>query len=131
MNQGREASSRERAGTDHRGQAIRLAVCGSGHRGPGPQPEPELRILSAHRTPGPLEKYLGAAGRRGIDGLLTMAGHAAALPGVVAARTTKPVIGVRLPTSDLHGQDAWPAIEAGRQGMSDGVLQDDAAAGAR
>lgn len=70
--------------------------------------EHELRILSAHRTPGPLEDYLSAAA--GIDVFITMAGHAAALPGVVAARTTAPVIGVPLPTSDLQGQDALLAI---------------------
>lgn len=72
--------------------------------------EPELRVLSAHRTPGPLEDYVAAAERRGIDVFITMAGMAAALPGVVAARTTKPVIGVPLPTSDLQGQDALLAI---------------------
>lgn len=72
--------------------------------------EYELRILSAHRTPGPLEEYLGHAEERGIDVFITMAGHAAALPGVVAARTTAPVIGVPLPTSDLQGQDALLAI---------------------
>ena len=70
----------------------------------------ELRILSAHRTPGPLESYVGAAPERGIKVFITMAGHAAALPGVVAARTTLPVIGVPLPTSDLQGQDALMAI---------------------
>ena len=70
----------------------------------------ELRVLSAHRTPGPLESYVGAAQERGIAVFITMAGHAAALPGVVAARTTLPVIGVPLPTSDLQGQDALMAI---------------------
>jgi phosphoribosylaminoimidazole carboxylase PurE protein len=70
----------------------------------------ELRILSAHRTPGPLESYISDAEGRGIDVFITMAGHAAALPGVVAARTTRPVIGVPLPTSDLSGQDALHAI---------------------
>jgi phosphoribosylaminoimidazole carboxylase PurE protein len=70
----------------------------------------ELRILSAHRTPGPLETYVGSAEERGIRTFITMAGMAAALPGVVAARTTLPVIGVPLPTSDLRGQDALMAI---------------------
>jgi 5-(carboxyamino)imidazole ribonucleotide mutase len=70
----------------------------------------ELRVLSAHRTPGPLETYVQSAVDRGIEVFITMAGHAAALPGVVAARTTKPVIGVPLPTSDLQGQDALYAI---------------------
>lgn len=70
----------------------------------------ELRILSAHRTPGPLETYVSSAQERGIRTFITMAGMAAALPGVVAARTTLPVIGVPLPTSDLQGQDALMAI---------------------
>lgn len=70
----------------------------------------ELRILSAHRTPGPLEAYVSTAEERGVRVFITMAGHAAALPGVVAARTTLPVIGVPLPTSDLGGQDALHAI---------------------
>jgi phosphoribosylaminoimidazole carboxylase PurE protein len=72
--------------------------------------EAELRVLSAHRTPGPLEAYVGEAPGRGIRVLIAMAGHAAALPGVVAARTLLPVIGVPLPTSDLQGQDALLAI---------------------
>ena len=70
----------------------------------------DLRVLSAHRTPGPLEDYVADATERGVQVFVTMAGHAAALPGVVAARTTLPVIGVPLPTSDLQGQDALLAI---------------------
>jgi 5-(carboxyamino)imidazole ribonucleotide mutase len=70
----------------------------------------DLRVLSAHRTPGPLEEYVRSAEERGVRVFITMAGHAAALPGVVAARTTLPVIGVPLPTSDLRGQDALLAI---------------------
>jgi 5-(carboxyamino)imidazole ribonucleotide mutase len=70
----------------------------------------ELRILSAHRTPGPLESYVADAEARDVRVFITMAGMAAALPGVVAARTTLPVIGVPLPTSDLQGQDALMAI---------------------
>jgi phosphoribosylaminoimidazole carboxylase PurE protein len=70
----------------------------------------ELRVLSAHRTPGPLEEFVSAAPGRGIEVFITMAGMAAALPGVVAARSTLPVIGVPLPTSDLQGQDALLAI---------------------
>lgn len=70
----------------------------------------ELRILSAHRTPGPLEAWIDDAEGRGVEVFITMAGHAAALPGVVAARTVRPVIGVPLPTSDLSGQDALHAI---------------------
>lgn len=70
----------------------------------------ELRVLSAHRTPGPLEAYIASVEERGIRVLIGMAGHAAALPGVMAARTLLPVIGVPLPTSDLRGDDALLAI---------------------
>jgi phosphoribosylaminoimidazole carboxylase PurE protein len=70
----------------------------------------ELRVLSAHRTPAALEEYIGSATERGVRVFIGMAGHAAALPGVIAARTLLPVIGVPLPTSDLQGQDALLAI---------------------
>ena len=68
--------------------------------------ESELRILSAHRTPGPLETDVAEAETAGTRVFITMAGLAAALPGVVAATTTLPVIGVPLPASELAGQDA-------------------------
>jgi 5-(carboxyamino)imidazole ribonucleotide mutase len=70
----------------------------------------ELRVLSAHRTPGPLEAYISTAETEGVRVFICMAGMAAALPGVVAARTTLPVIGVPLPAGDLKGQDALLAI---------------------
>lgn len=82
----------------------------------------ELRILSAHRTPGPLETYVAEAEARGIKVFITMAGMAAALPGVVAARTTLPVIGVPLPTSDLQGQDALMAIVQMPPGIPVGTM---------
>ncbi|MFV2062286.1 MAG: 5-(carboxyamino)imidazole ribonucleotide mutase [Chloroflexota bacterium] len=84
--------------------------------------EHELRILSAHRTPGPLEAYIGSAEDRGIGVFITMAGHAAALPGVVAARTLVPVIGVPLPTSALQGQDALLAIVQMPPGIPVGTM---------
>jgi phosphoribosylaminoimidazole carboxylase PurE protein len=70
----------------------------------------ELRVLSAHRTPGPLESYVSEAEAAGVRTFICMAGMAAALPGVVAAMTTLPVIGVPLPAGDLRGQDALLAI---------------------
>jgi 5-(carboxyamino)imidazole ribonucleotide mutase len=82
----------------------------------------ELRVLSAHRTPGPLEEYVASAEERGIAVFITMAGMAAALPGVVAARTTRPVIGVPLPTSDLQGQDALLAIVQMPPGIPVGTM---------
>jgi phosphoribosylaminoimidazole carboxylase PurE protein len=82
----------------------------------------EVRILSAHRTPGPLEDYVESATRRGVAVFIALAGHAAALPGVVAARTTAPVIGVPLPTSDLQGQDALFAIVQMPPGIPVGTM---------
>jgi len=82
----------------------------------------ELRVLSAHRTPGPLEDYVEGASARGIAVFIALAGHAAALPGVVAARTTAPVIGVPLPTSDLQGQDALLAIVQMPPGIPVGTM---------
>jgi phosphoribosylaminoimidazole carboxylase PurE protein len=82
----------------------------------------EVRILSAHRTPGPLEDYVESATRRGVAVFIALAGHAAALPGVVAARTTAPVIGVPLPTSDLQGQDALLAIVQMPPGIPVGTM---------
>jgi phosphoribosylaminoimidazole carboxylase PurE protein len=82
----------------------------------------ELRVLSAHRTPGPLDAYVTEARGRGLRVLIAMAGHAAALPGAVAARTTLPVIGVPLPTSDLAGQDALLATVQMPPGIPVGTM---------
>ena len=70
----------------------------------------EVRILSAHRTPRELEAYVSTVRERGLKVLIGLAGHAAALPGVMAALTRLPVIGVPLPTSDLQGHDALLAV---------------------
>ena len=82
----------------------------------------ELRILSAHRTPGPLEDYIAGAEAAGTRVFITMAGMAAALPGVVAAKTTVPVIGVPLPASELAGQDALMAIVQMPPGIPVGTM---------
>lgn len=82
----------------------------------------ELRILSAHRTPGPLETYISEAEAAGTRTFITMAGMAAALPGVVAARTTLPVIGVPLPASELAGQDALLSIVQMPPGIPVGTM---------
>ena len=84
--------------------------------------ESELRILSAHRTPGPLEGYIAAAEADGTKVFITMAGMAAALPGVVAAKTTLPVIGVPLPASELAGQDALMSIVQMPPGIPVGTM---------
>lgn len=70
----------------------------------------ELRVLSAHRSPNLLARYVRAAERGGVRVLIAGAGASAALPGAVAALTTRPVLGVPLPSSHLQGLDALLAI---------------------
>ena len=82
----------------------------------------EVRILSAHRTPDALAEYIAEAPSRGIRVLVGMAGHAAALPGAIAAQTTLPVVGVPLPTSDLDGQDALLSIVQMPPGIAVGTM---------
>lgn len=69
----------------------------------------ELQALSAHRTPRAVEEYATGAAARGVKVIIAAAGMAAALPGVVAALTPLPVIGVPV-DSTLHGQDALLSI---------------------
>lgn len=66
----------------------------------------ELLVLSAHRAPDHLFKYAEEAADRGIEVIVAGAGGAAALPGVVAAKTHLPVIGVPIPTEHLRGLDS-------------------------
>ncbi len=70
----------------------------------------EIRVISAHRNPDGVRDYAQKARERGIEVLIALAGHAAALPGVLASWTTLPVVGVPLPTSDLKGMDSLYAI---------------------
>ena len=70
----------------------------------------EMSVLSAHRTPQKVADYAQSAQERGIEVIIAAAGGAAALPGVVAAWTDLPVIGVPLPSSELKGVDALYAI---------------------
>ena len=70
----------------------------------------EVVVASAHRTPEKVAEYARTARDRGIEVLIAHAGGAAALPGVLAAYTTLPVIGVPVPSSDLKGVDALYAI---------------------
>lgn len=65
----------------------------------------ELKALSAHRTPREVEEYASGAASRGIKAIIAGAGMAAALPGVIAALTPLPVIGVPI-NATLDGQDA-------------------------
>ena len=67
----------------------------------------EVKILSAHRTPKELEKYILAAPKKGVKVFIAAAGGAAALAGVVAAHTTVPVIGVPMETKSFRGVDSF------------------------
>jgi len=70
----------------------------------------ELNVLSAHRDPDKVAHYARTAQSRGIKVLIGGAGKAAALPGVLAAYTNVPVIGVPIKTSDLGGLDSLLSI---------------------
>jgi len=70
----------------------------------------EVRVCSAHRSPSLLLEYIKEAEGRGLRVFVAGAGGAAHLPGVIAAHTTLPVIGVPLDSSPLNGIDALLAI---------------------
>ncbi len=70
----------------------------------------ELRVVSAHRTPDHLFRYAEQAAERGIRVIVAGAGGAAHLPGMLAAKTILPVIGVPIPTKDLGGLDSLLSI---------------------
>ena len=70
----------------------------------------EIRVISAHRDPRAVAEYAEKASVRGIRVLICGAGMAAALPGVVAAYTELPVIGVPIASGGLGGMDALLAI---------------------
>jgi 5-(carboxyamino)imidazole ribonucleotide mutase len=70
----------------------------------------EINALSAHRTPAEVEEFAANAKSRGIKVIIAAAGMAAALPGVIAANTTLPVIGVPIKGSALDGMDALFSI---------------------
>ena len=70
----------------------------------------ELRVVSAHRTPDHLFRYAETARDRGIGVIVAGAGGAAHLPGMLAAKTSLPVIGVPIPTTHLGGLDSLLSI---------------------
>lgn len=70
----------------------------------------EAHVASAHRDPDKVEALASGAEKRGVRVIIAAAGMAAALPGVVAARTALPVIGVPLDASSLGGMDALYSI---------------------
>jgi 5-(carboxyamino)imidazole ribonucleotide mutase len=70
----------------------------------------EMRVVSAHRTPDQLFRYAETAAGRGMRVIIAGAGGAAHLPGMLAAKTTLPVIGVPVPTQHLGGLDSLLSI---------------------
>jgi 5-(carboxyamino)imidazole ribonucleotide mutase len=70
----------------------------------------EMRVVSAHRTPDHLFRYAEEAAGRGIRVIIAGAGGAAHLPGMLAAKTLLPVIGVPIPTEHLGGMDSLLSI---------------------
>jgi 5-(carboxyamino)imidazole ribonucleotide mutase len=84
--------------------------------------EHELRILSAHRTPEKVLEWSQTAEERGLEVLIAGAGSAAALPGVVAAKTVLPVLGVPVASTTLGGVDALLSIVQMPKGVPVGTL---------
>jgi 5-(carboxyamino)imidazole ribonucleotide mutase len=74
------------------------------------QVEHEARVVSAHRTPDLLYRYAEDAAGRGLRCIIAGAGGAAHLPGMLAAKTTLPVLGVPVPSKHLQGLDSLLSI---------------------
>ncbi len=70
----------------------------------------EVRVVSAHRTPDLLFEYAASAERRGLRAIIAGAGGAAHLPGMLAAKTLVPVLGVPVPATSLQGMDSLLSI---------------------
>jgi 5-(carboxyamino)imidazole ribonucleotide mutase len=82
----------------------------------------EVRIVSAHRTPDWMFEYASRAEERGIEVIIAAAGGAAHLPGMVAAKTVLPVLGVPVPATALNGLDALMSIVQMPRGVPVGTL---------
>ncbi len=82
----------------------------------------EVRIVSAHRTPDRLYDYARTASARGLKVIIAGAGGAAHLPGMTAAMTTLPVLGVPVQSSTLSGQDSLLSIVQMPAGIPVGTL---------
>lgn len=80
------------------------------------------RVLSAHRTPDALSEFIQSCETSGVEVFIAGAGLAAALPGVVAAQTMRPVLGVPLAGGALNGVDALYAIVQMPPGVPVGAL---------
>lgn len=82
----------------------------------------EVRVVSAHRTPDWMFEYAGTAESRGIEVIIAAAGGAAHLPGMVAAKTVLPVLGVPVAATMLNGVDALLSIVQMPKGVPVGTL---------
>ena len=82
----------------------------------------ETRVVSAHRTPGLLTQYASEAADRGLKVIIAGAGGAAHLPGMVAAQTTLPVLGVPVQSRTLNGLDSLLSIVQMPGGVPVGTL---------
>src|ERR1041385_4797753 len=84
--------------------------------------EAELKVCSAHRNPAGVMEWASSARERGLKVVIAAAGGAAHLPGVVAAWTDLPVIGVPVPTQHLGGQDSLYSIVQMPAGIPVGTM---------
>jgi 5-(carboxyamino)imidazole ribonucleotide mutase len=82
----------------------------------------EVRVVSAHRTPDLLFKYAEEAEARGLRVIIAGAGGAAHLPGMLAAKTLVPVLGVPVPATMLNGLDSLLSIVQMPKGVPVGTL---------
>jgi 5-(carboxyamino)imidazole ribonucleotide mutase len=82
----------------------------------------EVRVVSAHRTPELLYEYAGSAEARGLEVIVAGAGGAAHLPGMTAARTALPVLGVPVQSKALNGLDSLLSIVQMPAGVPVGTL---------
>ena len=82
----------------------------------------EVRVVSAHRTPDLLISYAGTAQRRGLRVIIAGAGGAAHLPGMAAAKTSLPVLGVPIESTALKGMDSLLSIVQMPAGTPVGTL---------
>jgi 5-(carboxyamino)imidazole ribonucleotide mutase len=82
----------------------------------------ETRVISAHRTPDVLFEYAASAEERGIEVIIAGAGGAAHLPGVTAAKTALPVLGVPMESAALKGMDSLLSMVQMPGGVPVGTL---------
>ncbi|WP_263417364.1 5-(carboxyamino)imidazole ribonucleotide mutase [Terriglobus albidus] len=82
----------------------------------------EARVVSAHRTPDLLMEYAATAEQRGLRVIIAGAGGAAHLPGMLAAKTVVPVLGVPVPATMLQGTDSLLSIVQMPKGVPVGTL---------